>query len=204
MSEVNEQVESIESITEIVDSWIRDLHEIYDAATCELDAERDALEEESQGLQAAADELKLLLPAKAREAAREADALTIAGDNEAAKVKLAEASEAANAPAAMSGRQQEISGRLSAIRGEKEAEARSVFEEWFPELREALVGEQRELCEALSSAWSGIQRFAIETGTQDLRRPLASGRIRSDLTARETGPEKPVFKKLLDWFGGRR
>ena len=48
-------------------------------ATAKLESERDKLEEESQGIQAAANELKLLLPAKAREAERAADVLLLAG-----------------------------------------------------------------------------------------------------------------------------
>jgi hypothetical protein len=99
----------------------------YAAAIEPLDAERDTLELESASIGEARRNLERLLPAKAREAQRAADALMVAGRHDAAQLKLTEAEEAANAPAAMTERQREISTRCEAIDREKGAIARMSF-----------------------------------------------------------------------------
>jgi hypothetical protein len=202
MSEVIDSTES-EPITSTVGFLLEELRTTYHAAVSNLESERAALEEESQGIQTAADELRLLLPAKAREAERAADVLLLEGKTEDAQAKREEQQQAERAPAEMEQRRGAIAARLTAIDAEKRNHARRVFQEWFPELREALVAEQREMVSALDSAWDGCNAFAIETGTQE-RPALVTHNTRSDLTARETGPEKTTFLRLLDWFGGRR
>ena len=87
------------SITEIVASQLEELRTTHANAVAGLNAERAALEQESQGILKAADELKLLLPAKAREAERAADALLLAGKHEAAQAKRDEQQQAEAAPA---------------------------------------------------------------------------------------------------------
>lgn len=191
-------------ITVTVPSLLQKLRTTFAAAVSKLESERAVLEEESQGIQAASYELKLLLPAKAREAARAADVLLLAGKGEEAQAKRDEQQQAESAPAEMEQRRRAIAVRIEAIDLETRDMARRVFEEWFPELRGALVEEQRTLCEALETAWAGVQLFALETGTQEGARRLVHDGTRSDLTARETGPEKTVYSKLLGWFGGRR
>jgi hypothetical protein len=194
----------IEPLASTVDSLLQKLRTSFAAASSKLESERAALEEESQAIQAASDELKLLLPAKAREAARAADQLLLEGKGEEAQAKRDEQQQAERAPAEMEQRRRAIAVRIGEIDLETRDTARRVFQEWFPGLRAALVAEQRTLCEALDTAWAGVQRFALETGTQEGRPPLVSANLRTDLTARETGPEKTTFLRLLDWFGGRR
>ena len=192
-------------ITSTVDSLLQKLRTTIAAAVSKLESERDALEQESVTIQTAADELRLLLPAKAREAARAADTLLLEGKGEEAQAKREEQQRVERAPTEMEQRRRAIvAARIEEIDSEKTAIARRVFERWFPELRGVLVEEQRTLCAALDNAWASIQTFALETGTQEGRRPLVSTNLRTDLTARETGPEKPTFLRLLDWFGGRR
>ena len=89
----------IEPITVTVDSLLRELRTTYAEAVSGLNVERVNLENESQGILKAADELKLLLPAKAREAERAADALLLAGKHEAAQAKRDEQQQAEAAPA---------------------------------------------------------------------------------------------------------
>ncbi len=193
-------------ITETVASELQKLHATYVAAVSGLESERAALEQESAAILKAADELKLLLPAKAREAERAADALLLAGKHEEAKAKIAEQQQAEAAPAEMEQRRSAIAVRVVEIDGEKRTIARRVFQEWFPSFREPLVEAQRELCTALDNAWADIQRFAQETETGGLPRPLVTENTRLDLTARERGEEKLLFNRLLFWFdfGGRR
>src|ERR1035437_1829500 len=74
----------IEPITVTVDSLLQELRTTFAAATSGLNAEREGLEKESAAIQTAADELRLLLPAKAREAERAADVLLLDGKREEA------------------------------------------------------------------------------------------------------------------------
>jgi hypothetical protein len=192
------------SITVTVDSLLQELRTTFAGAVSGLNAERASLEQESQGIQAAADELKLLLPAKAREAERAADALLLAGKHEAAQAKRDEQQQAEAAPAEMEQRRQAIAARIGEIEAEKRDTARRVFREWFPGLREALVEEQRTLVEALANAWDGIQTFAGETRTSGQPGSILTAGLRSDLTAREHGEEKTTFLRLVEWFRGRQ
>ena len=183
------------TINVTTDSLLQQLRTTLAAAVAKLEAERDKLEEESQGIQAAANELKLLLPAKAREAERAADVLLLAGKPAEAQAKRKEQQQAERAPLEMEQRCHTISVRLWEIVSEKKVIARHVFQEWLPRFREALVEEQRTMCDGLDLAWEGVQRFALETGIQ------LPGKTESDLTAREIGPEKPIFERLMNWFG---
>jgi hypothetical protein len=192
----------IEPITVTVDSLLQELRTTFAAATSGLNAEREGLEKESAAIQTAADELRLLLPAKAREAERAADVLLLDGKREEAQAKREEQQQAESAPAEMEQRRGAIAVRLGEIEAEKRDTARRVFKEWFEELRTPLVEEQRTLIAALDNAWAGIQAFAIETGGHQWNHPLITSGTSGDLTARDIGPEKITFLKLLEWFGG--
>ena len=191
------------SIIENVASQLEELRTTHANAVAGLNAERAALESESQELQTKADQLKRLLAATARRAERDADALLLAGKHEAAQAKRDEQQQAEAAPAVMEQRRATIAGRIETIDLEKRETARRVFREWFPGLRVPLVEEQRTLVEALDTAWASIQTFAMETGAHEPQRPLVTANLRGDLTAREHGEEKTIFMRLLEWFGGR-
>jgi hypothetical protein len=192
-----------EPITVTVDSLLQQLRETYAAATSKLDGERTALEEESRAIQTAAYELRLLLPAKARTAERDADALLLAGKPKEAQAKREEQRQAEAAPAKMEERRGTISARIGQIEAEKEAQARRCFAEWYPRLRAALVAEQAAMCDALDSAWVGIQRFAGAHGIDGIGGVIKAS-MENDLTARDRGAERTLCGRLVDWFGGRR
>jgi len=185
----------VQTISSTVNALLQELRTLYTAATATLDAERAALEADSQKTLKTAHELRLPLPAQAREAQRQADKLLLAGKPEEADAKYALQRLAERAPAEMERRASAISARLWEIVSEKKVIARHVFQEWLPRFREALVEEQRTMCDGLDLAWEGVQRFALETGIQ-----LAGG-TSNDLTAREHGPEKVIFERLMNWFG---
>jgi len=118
-SEISDMAEEMSGIMQAAfDLLIQRRDERYAAAIEPLDTERDTLEQESTSIQEARVNLELLLPAKAREAQRAADALLVAGNHQEATAKLSEAQDAANAPAAMAARQREISVRLDRPRKE--------------------------------------------------------------------------------------
>ena len=79
MSNVKKQTEPT-TINSTVDALLQQLRDSYTAAVAKLEAERDALEQESQGIQAAANKLRIPLPAQAREAQRQADKLLLAAN----------------------------------------------------------------------------------------------------------------------------
>jgi hypothetical protein len=192
-----------EPITVTVDSLLQQLRDSYAAATSKLDGERTALEEESQAIQTAAYELRLLLPAKARTAERDADALLLAGKPKEAQAKREEQRQAEAAPAKMEERRGTISARIGQIEAEKEAQARRCFAEWYPRLRAALVAEQLSMCDALDASWVGICRYAGDRGLAGQPGGILTAGLENDLTARDRGPERAIYGRLVDWFGGR-
>ena len=135
-TEVTDMAEEVGDILQAAfDLLIERRDRQYADAIEPLDAERDALENESASIGEARRNLEQLLPAKAREAQRAADALLLAGKHEAATAKLTEAEDAANAPAAMAERQREISARIEAIEAEKQAAARRIFASWYEDCK---------------------------------------------------------------------
>ena len=191
------------TITSTVDALLQQLRDSYTTATAKLASERAKLEEESAAIQAASQELRLLLPAKARETERAADVLLLAGEPEAAQAKREEQQSAERAPAKLEQRRRAIAVQCDQIEAAREAIARRVFADWFPELRGALVAEQLALVDALDAAWTGIVRFSGETGTGGIGGILKAS-MENDLTARDQGPERAIYGRLVSWFGGRR
>jgi erythromycin esterase-like protein len=203
MSNVKKQTEPI-SISSTVDELLQQLRDTYTKAVSKLASERDKLEQESAEIQAAANELKLLLPAKAREAERAADVLLLAGKPAEAQAKRKEQQSAERAPAEMEQRCRAITVRCGQIEAEKEAIARRVFAEWYPKLRAALVAEQLESVTALDKARDGIARWAGERGLAAQPGGILKALWEDDLTASDRGPERPLFERLRIWFGGRQ
>jgi hypothetical protein len=77
MSNVKKQTEPT-TINSTVDALLQQLRDSYTAAVAKLESERDALEQESQGnSEQQANELRIPLPAQAREAQRQADKLLL-------------------------------------------------------------------------------------------------------------------------------
>jgi hypothetical protein len=165
-----------------------------------LDAESETLEQESASIGEARVNLERLLPAKAREAQRAADALLLAGRHEEATAKLTEAEEATNAPAAMSERQREISARIEAIEAEKQAAARRIFSTWYAEVQIVVRAAERGLfCTLLDGLRASFYEYQERTGTAGtLDRPhntLVKLSTLTNLTAPERSPE---------WTAGNR
>ena len=150
-----------------------ELNRRYAAAVAPLDSEAAALTQEYAGIAEEAQKLATVLPALTREAQRQADALTIAGDHSAAQVKLAEVREAEKLPLAMEQRQKEISDRYDRIPAEKVAIAQKVYEQMYPEMqavvRLAETGFFIDLLDGLTSAAEAFQRKTGSAQNEILR-----------------------------------
>ncbi len=171
----------------------------YAAAIEPLDAERDTLELESASIGEARRNLERLLPAKAREAQRAADALMVAGRHDAAQLKLTEAEEAANAPAAMTERQREISTRCEAIDREKGAIARRIFDQWFSDAQHVIRAAEHGLfVTLLNGVEDSMIDYQARTGTGETLIKLFHI---TNLTADERSAEWAAGNR---WYGGRR
>lgn len=171
-----------------------------------LDAELDTLEQESASIGEARVNLQRLLPAKAREAQRAADALLLDGKHEEAAAKLAEAEEAGTAPEAMKQRQQEISARCEAIEAQKQAAARRIFSTWYAETQTVVRAAERGLfCTLLDGLKASFYQYQERTGTGGtLDRPhntLVKLSTLTDLTAPERSQE---WKAGNSWYSGGR
>jgi hypothetical protein len=202
MSNVKKQTEPI-TITSTVDALLQQLRDSYTTATAKLASERAELEEESQGILKKANDLRIPLPAQAREAQRQADKLLLAGKPEEAAAKYALQRQAESAPGKLEDRRRTIAVRCGQIAAEEEAIARRVYDQWYPGLHAALVAEQLSMCDALDAAWTGIVRYAGETGTGGIG-GIIKANLENDMTARDHGEEKPLYGRLVSWFGGRR
>jgi hypothetical protein len=202
MSTVKQQTEPI-TITSTVDELLQQLRDSYTAAAETLEKERADLESESEGILKKANELRLPLPAQAREAQRQADKLLLAGKPEEAAAKYALQRQAESVPGKLEDRRRTIAARIYQISDQKEAQARRVFNEWYPSLRAALVGEQLAMVDALDKGRDEIAHFAVAHGLAQVGGVLKTG-WEGDLTARDRGSERPLFERLRIWFGGRR
>jgi hypothetical protein len=129
--------------------------------------------------------------------------LLLQGKSQEAAAKIKEQKQAERAPAEMEQRRHAIAVRCGQIEAAKEAIARRCFAEWYPRLRAALVAEQSAMCDALDAAWTGIVRFSGETGTGGIGGVITAS-MENDLTARDRGEEKPLYRRLVSWFGGRQ
>jgi hypothetical protein len=162
-----------------------------------LDTERDALEQESTSIAFARRNLERLLPAKAREAQRAADALMVAGDAEGAKAKITEAEEAANAPGAMSERQRDITARIEAIDREKGAIARRIFEAWYGDAQRVIRAAETGLfVTLLNGVEESVIDYQARTGVEGTLMKLFHV---TNLTADERSAE---WKAGTRWYGG--
>ena len=169
----------------------------YAEAIEPLDAERETLEQESAAIRETRVNLERLLPAKAREAQRAADALLLAGKHKEAAAKLTEAEVAANAPAAMTDRQREISARCEAIEQEKKAIARRIFESWYPDAQRVIrAAEHGLLVILLDGVEDSMNDYQARTGET-----LIKLFHRTNLTAPERSPEWTAGNR---WYGGGR
>ena len=170
-----------------------------------LDAEKESLTQEHVAIEEARVNLERLLPARSRVAQSEADALLLAGKHEAAQVKLAEAEEAANAPAAMTERQREISARIEAIEREKKTIARRIFESWYADVKHIIRAAEHGLfVTLLNGVEDSMIDFRTRTGTTSPN-GLTGGLFHSGhvvgLTANDRSPE---WQAASRWYGGRR
>jgi hypothetical protein len=136
------------------------------AAIKPKDAERESLLAEYGSIGEAAQSLELLLPAREREAQRQADALLLDGKPEEARAKIAEQREAEAAPATMKARQQAISARIEAIEEERKTIARRVFETWYGELQHVIRASEHGLfIELLDKSRDEMYAFQTRTNT---------------------------------------
>lgn len=206
-TEVEDCAEEIVGTAEGAFDLLLERREAAFAAAIEpLDAERASLLEEHASIGEAAQSLETLLPARARQAQREFDVLTLAGKPAKAALKLEEMREAERAPEAMRQRQREIAIRCEAIEGEKKAIAKRIFESWYSALQSVIRAAEHGLfIELLNKALDemyGYQDFHGLQGT--LARPydfLVKDFHIANLTAPERSPEWQAGQR---WYRGRR
>jgi len=180
------------------------------SAVAPLEGEIESLAREYASLEEAKRNLESLLPAKAREAQRGADALLIKGKRGAAESRLREAQAAQAAPAQMEERLLKLAARIESVRADKRNVARSVFEKWFAEEAQPVIravehGLFITLLEGLTKSCYEFQD-RTETGGSvpgeiPYRIPLITPTRFASLTAGEKSPEWRASQK---WYGVRR
>jgi DNA repair exonuclease SbcCD ATPase subunit len=163
----------------------------YADAIAPLDAERDALAQESASIEDAKENLQALLPARARQAQRQADVLLLEGKDREAKAKIAEAREAAGAPGAINDRQAGISARIEAIESEKRAIKTGVFQTWYGECQHVIRAAEKGLFITLLD---GIAASLAEFDPRAAR----NVNVRLNLTAPERSEE---WRSAQKWYG---
>src|SRR5271157_4057038 len=126
----NDLTEAVEAAFDLL---IERLEAARASAVAPLEGEIESLAREYAAISESKRTLESLLPAKAREAQRAADALLIKGKRAAAESRLREAQAAQAAPAQMEERLLNLSTRIEEIRAEKRGRARDIFNGWFAE-----------------------------------------------------------------------
>jgi hypothetical protein len=154
-----------QAIVEARDKLLAERDAQIAAANAPLHSERESLLKERAAIEEAKAELELLLPAKARQAQREADALLVAGRAAEAKAKLEEMRQAESAPETMRTRQLAISARIDAIDREEKAIAKTVFETWYAELQHVIRAAEHGLfIELLDAALAEMRAYQERHG----------------------------------------
>lgn len=181
-----------ENSREIVAEIERMLKDSFAEATSEIDAEEDVLAQEHEQLSVSASEMERLLPARAKVSEYEAAQLTLAGKDEEAQAKLAEAASAANAPAAMRARQRDIADRCEVIDLQRQSIAKQTWREWVDSMPEVIRPAERFLFIQLLDKIKQLSlNFESETGAT----VFASQNELNSLTAPERSEE---------WISGQR
>lgn len=205
--EVQDVAEEIGAIlSEAFEVLVRRLDQQYEAAIEPLQVQQVSLWQENGAIEEARASLEKLLPARARVAQSEADALTLAGKHEEAKAKMSEAQEAANAPAAMIERQREISARMDVLEQDKKNAARRVFEAWYAEAQQIIRASEHGLfIELLDAVRNAMYDYQVAHGLQGtIERPysfLVKDHHLRDLTAPERSAE---WRSSQNWYGANR
>lgn len=195
-SAVAEMAEQITNLfEETFNSLISQRDSELNAGLAPLDAERARLIDEQAQLDATAERLELLLPARERESSREANRLLLSGDAEGAAAKLREAETAREAPKAMRTRMEAINERYLDIDVEKRAVARDVYKRWFAKLPTVIRAAEHGL---FIDLLDGIRADAYDF--QDRHRSATVdtfGTMFTSLTAPERSDEWRVSQK---WY----
>jgi hypothetical protein len=171
----------------------------YKAAIVLLDSEKENLMREQGTIEATAGNLRELLPARARQALREADRLTLEGKHEEAASKLEEMRTAESAPHAMQQRQTDIAARIAAIDAEKRRLAKMIFQTWHAECRRVVRACENgfflTLLDGLKESFFEFQA-RTDTGMDAVGR---GGLFNISHVANLTSDERSV-----EWQGGQR
>lgn len=158
------------------------LQEDYEQAIQPLNiAQRDLMREREQVAKAAGG-LEVTLPAFARVAERQADALVLEGQPEQAAAQLAEAEAARTAPAKLRARLLEIETRYLEIEDEKRSAARRVVVAWWTNCRKVTrAAEHGFLVTLLGGLEKELAEFRGDTGIEAYSYDLDQGARLSDL-----------------------
>ena len=99
----------------------------------------------------------------------------------------------------------EAESRAAQLQNEQTQNARTLFEETYPQIRESTAALVIAVVGLLERTWGGLERYGKENAPPGtLVQPLVGLRHWADLTPREAGPEAPWFLKMREWFAGRR
>lgn len=177
----------------------------FAAGVAALEAEAEVLTQESASIEEAAQNLELILPAKARLSQFEADQLTLAGKHEEARAKIKEAEAAARAPEEMRTRQAAITSRLETVDGERRAIARKIFDGWYSELLPLIRSYETALfIHLLESASDEMYSFQSKHDLGGTLSDPYGGLVKdSHLTGLTAGERTREWTLGHHWYGGR-
>jgi len=204
-AKIEDMAARIENVfQETFDTLIQRRDSQYASEILALDLNRQELLKEDAAIGEASRNLEKILPARARQAQREADALLVAGKVDEAELKIKEAEEAANAPAAMRTKRGEISARVAAIDDDKRNIARRIFASWYADcqavIRPAEHGLFIVLLDGLKESFAPFQN-ATNTGMDAWGH---GGLFNPNHIANLTAPERSAeWQSGQRWYRGR-
>jgi small-conductance mechanosensitive channel len=147
-----------------------------------------------------------VVAAKTRILSREIDRDLVEGRNEEVEAKRREIEQLKANLDGIAAEADACEVRALELARQQKQNARRLFEETYPQIRESTAAVVIATVQLLDKVWGDLQRYGAENGPAPglPGQPLVKLHHWEDLTPRESGPEKPWFFKMREWFGGRK
>jgi hypothetical protein len=166
-----------------------------------LQQEAAEQKEKAETLRQSHQKLEPVVAAKSRILSGEIDRALVEGWHEDMEVKTRESADLKANLAGILTQADEAEARVRQLQQEQTQNYRSIFEQTYPQIREATAAVVIAVIALLEKTWGDLQRYGQQSGlTAGVRvQPLLHNQHWADLTPRETGPEAPWFAKMRDW-----
>jgi hypothetical protein len=193
------KVDAVEkAINELATALTDDLFARLAQVNGPLEQESREQTEKAATLRESHEKLQPIAEAKSRVLSGEIDKALLEGRTDDVQLKRREIEEL---KANLQGILTQADGCEARVRQLGEEQTRNwriVFDQTYPEIRQASCAVVIAAIQFLDKLWAGLQRYSDQSGLA-----LLHTYHKDNLTPMEHGPERAWFQKTLEWFGGR-